>query len=108
MQGGAAPSWFDELNRDVRLRAVAGLGVRVVQEQQQALLAAAWDQVEGIRAVNKRIREAEMQKVPVMLVMGDRDVENGTVSVRRRGEGDLGAKSVEEAIASFKELKEAV
>ncbi len=54
--------------------------------------------------MGKRIRESEMQKVPVMLVLGDRDVENGTVSVRRRGEGDLGAKSFEEAIAYFKEL----
>jgi threonyl-tRNA synthetase len=54
--------------------------------------------------MGKRIRENEMQKVPVMLVLGDRDVENNTVSVRRRGEGDLGAKTLEEAIAYFKEL----
>ncbi len=46
--------------------------------------------------MGKRIREAEMQKVPVMLVCGDRDIEAGTVSVRRRGEGDLGAKSIDE------------
>ncbi len=55
--------------------------------------------------MGKRIREAEMQKVPVMLVLGDRDVENGTVSIRRRGEGDLGAKTMEEAIAYLRELQ---
>jgi threonyl-tRNA synthetase len=53
--------------------------------------------------MGKRIRENELQKVPVQLIIGDRDVENGTVSIRRRGEGDLGAKSVEEAIAYFGE-----
>jgi len=52
----------------------------------------------------KRIRESELQKIPVMLVLGDRDVEAGTVSVRRRSEGDLGAKTMEEAIAYFKGL----
>lgn len=54
--------------------------------------------------MGKRIRESEMQKIPVMLVLGDRDVEASTVSVRRRGEGDLGAKTVEEAIAYFQDL----
>jgi threonyl-tRNA synthetase len=53
--------------------------------------------------MGKRIRENELQKVPVQLILGDRDVENGTVSIRRRGEGDLGAKTVEEAIAYFAE-----
>ncbi|MDO4572551.1 MAG: threonine--tRNA ligase, partial [Clostridia bacterium] len=38
-----------------------------------------------------KIREAQMQKVPYMLVMGDKELENGTVSVRSRSEGDLGA-----------------
>ena len=52
----------------------------------------------------RRIRENEMQKVPVMLIIGDKDLEGGTVSVRRRTEGDLGAKSVEELIAYLKEL----
>ena len=38
-----------------------------------------------------KIREAQMQKVPYMLVVGDRDMENGTVSVRTRKGEDLGA-----------------
>lgn len=57
--------------------------------------------------MGKRIREAEMQKIPAMLIVGDRDVENGTVSVRRRGEGDLGAMSLESAIALFTEWRDA-
>ncbi len=43
-----------------------------------------------------KIREAQVQKIPYMLVVGDRDVENGTVSVRTRGGEDLGAMKPEE------------
>ena len=57
--------------------------------------------------MGKRIRENEMQKVPVMLILGDKDIENHTVSIRRRGEGDLGAKTLDEAIAYFQELQAA-
>ena len=46
-----------------------------------------------------KIREAQMQKIPYMLVIGDRDIENGTVSVRTRGGEDLGAMSPEDFIA---------
>ena len=46
-----------------------------------------------------KIREAQMQKIPYMLVIGDRDIENGTVSVRTRGGEDLGAMSPEDFTA---------
>ena len=50
--------------------------------------------------IGYKIREARLQKVPYMLVMGDNEVENGALSVRRRGEdGDLGSMSVEDFIA---------
>ena len=48
--------------------------------------------------VGKKIREATMEKVPYMLVVGDRDMENGTVSVRHRSGEDLGAMSLEDFI----------
>jgi threonyl-tRNA synthetase len=54
--------------------------------------------------LGKKIRESEMQKIPVMLILGDRDIEANTVSIRRRGEGDLGAKSIEEAVSYFRDL----
>ena len=43
--------------------------------------------------IGKKIREAQLEKVPYMLVVGDRDMENGTVSPRHRADGDLGAMS---------------
>ena len=46
-----------------------------------------------------KIREAQMQKVPYMLVVGDRDMENGTVSVRTRTGEDLGAMTPEQFLA---------
>ena len=46
-----------------------------------------------------KIREAQMQKVPYMLVVGDRDMENGTVSVRTRKGDDLGAMSPEDFLS---------
>ena len=50
--------------------------------------------------IGYKIREARLNKVPYMLVIGDNEVENRTLSVRERGEnGDLGAMSVEEFIA---------
>ena len=50
--------------------------------------------------IGYKIREAQLQKIPYMLVIGDKEAENGTVSVRRRGEGDLGAVTVEKFIAT--------
>jgi threonyl-tRNA synthetase len=64
----------------------------------------------GIRAdvdhrnekVGYKIREAEMQKVPVMLVVGDKEAEAGTVSVRSYKEGDLGVQAFEQVIEKLK------
>ena len=53
--------------------------------------------------IGKKIREATLEKVPYMLVMGDRDVENGTVSVRTRGGEDLGAMTPDAFAALLKE-----
>ena len=46
-----------------------------------------------------KIREAQLEKIPYMLVVGDRDMENGTVSVRTRGGEDLGAMTPDEFIS---------
>ena len=53
--------------------------------------------------IGKKIREATMEKVPYMLVVGDRDMENGTVSVRHRSGEDLGAMSLEAFAALLKD-----
>jgi threonyl-tRNA synthetase len=47
-------------------------------------------------SIGRKIREAELRKIPYMLVLGDREVESDTLSVRRHREGDLGALSLDE------------
>ncbi len=54
--------------------------------------------------IGKKIREAQMDKVPYMVVVGDRDMENSTVSPRHRADGDLGAMSMEDFIALLKDV----
>ena len=46
--------------------------------------------------IGKKIREAEMNKIPFMLIVGENEANNGTVSVRKHGEGDIGTISVDE------------
>jgi threonyl-tRNA synthetase len=50
-------------------------------------------------SVGRKIREAELRKMPYMLVVGDREAEERAVSLRRHGEGDLGTLGVAEAVA---------
>ena len=54
--------------------------------------------------VNLKIRDAQMQKVPYMLVIGDREAESGAVSVRHRKHADMGAKPVDQFIADLRAL----
>ena len=53
--------------------------------------------------VGKKIREATLEKIPYMLVVGDRDMENSTVSVRLRSGEDLGAMSLEDFTARIRQ-----
>ena len=87
---GAFPAWMAPVQ--VRVMSISENNSRYVRELTDRLKAA------GIRAeaddrnekIGYKIREAQMQKVPYMLVAGDKEMEAGAVSVRRRGEGDLG------------------
>ncbi|GAB3786642.1 threonine--tRNA ligase [Spirosoma horti] len=51
--------------------------------------------------IGRKIRDAEVNKVPYMLVVGEKEAAEGAVSVRRKGQGDLGSMSVEEFIRTF-------
>jgi len=54
--------------------------------------------------VNFKIREAQLQKIPYMLVVGGREAESGSVAVRNRKLGDLGAKPVDQFLAEVQQL----
>ena len=53
--------------------------------------------------IGKKIREAQLQKIPYMVVVGDKDIENETISPRHRTEGDMGAMKLEDFIKLVKE-----
>jgi threonyl-tRNA synthetase len=73
-----------EYARSVRDRlAAAGLRVELDERQEK---------------IGYKIREAQLQKIPYMLVAGDREAAEGTVSVRSRSGGDLGARSVDDFV----------
>ena len=55
--------------------------------------------------LGKKIRENQLQKVPFMLILGDRDVEQGTVGVRSREEGDLGGMPLSDFLSKIATLR---
>ncbi len=100
---GAFPLWLAPVQ--VRILNIADRHAeygRTVQER----LAAAGFRVElddRREKIGLKIREAQLQKIPQMLVIGDREVENDTVAVRSRTRGDLGARALDEVIRALDE-----
>ena len=95
---GAFPAWLSPVQ--VKVLPITDRAAGYAKELQEALDARGFRvEVDGRNEkVGKKIREATMEKVPYMLVVGDRDMENGTVSVRHRSGEDLGAMSLEDFI----------
>ena len=93
---GAFPIWLSPVQ--VKLLPIADAHVEYAKEVQTKL------QEAGIRVelddrnekIGYKIREAQLQKVPYMLVLGDKEKEAGTVGVRSRKDGDIGAMKLEE------------
>ncbi len=58
--GIPVPTWLDDLNLDPRHRVTAGVGTQVIQEQQEQLMASAWEQLGEIERANQRLRQAQL------------------------------------------------
>jgi hypothetical protein len=56
------PVWLGDLNLDPRMRAAAGAGAQIVQRDQEALVASAWDQLGEIRKANQLLRQAQLAR----------------------------------------------
>ena len=93
---GAFPTWLHPVQ--VKLLPVTDRATDYAKEIAAKLSAQGFRvEVDGRNEkIGKKIREAQLDKIPYMLVVGDRDMEAGTVSVRHRAEGDLGAMSLED------------
>jgi threonyl-tRNA synthetase len=53
--------------------------------------------------IGKKIRDNELKRIPYLLIIGEKEVENSTIAVRKQGEGDLGAMKVDEFVSFIKE-----
>ncbi len=96
---GALPLWM--MPTQVRVMPITDRAHGYARELEEKLLAAGIHAESDCRSekLGYKIREAQMQKIPYMLVVGDRDMENGTVSVRTRKGDDLGAMTPDEFLA---------
>ena len=61
---------------------------------------------ESNEKIGYKIRKAQMEKVPYMAVIGDKEMESNTLSIRDRSKGDIGAQPVDDFIAHVRELTE--
>ena len=101
---GALPTWMAP--EQVRFLPVTDRAADYCAEQAKKL------EEQGFRTevdyrnekIGRKIRDAQTEKVPYMVIVGDRDMENGTVSPRHRADGDLGAMSVDEFSALLKRV----
>ena len=100
---GAFPAWLSPVQ--VKLLTVTERADEYAQEVAAKLSAAGFRVETDLRneKIGKKIREATLEKTPYMLVVGDRDIENKTVSVRTRSGEDLGAMDYDAFEALLKE-----
>ena len=101
---GALPTWMAP--EQVRFLPVTDRASDYCAQQAKKLEALGYRVTVDYRneKIGKKIREAQLEKIPYMLVVGDRDMENGTVSPRHRTDGDLGAMSMEDFTALLKDV----
>lgn len=100
---GAFPTWLAPVQ--VKLLPIADRHLDYLYDIKKKL------EAEGIRCeiddrsekIGFKIRAAQLEKVPYMLIAGDKDIENGTVSVRSRKDGEQGAESIDAFLAKILE-----
>lgn len=61
---------------------------------------------ERTESIGRKIRDAELKKIPYMLIVGEKEASTGTVGIRKHGQGDIGAKPLEEFVEWFKQRLE--
>ena len=101
---GAFPAWLAPVQ--VKILPIADRHHEYANEIKNKLADAGIIRVEvddRAEKIGYKIREAQLEKVPYMLVLGDKDIENGAVSVRSRSEGDLGNTTINEFIKNLLE-----
>ncbi len=101
---GAFPVWLAPVQ--VKLLPIADRHLDYIYEVKRKLEESGIIRIEiddRSEKIGYKIREAQLEKVPYMLLVGDKDIENNTVSIRDRRDGDIGSMSIEEFIAKITE-----
>jgi threonyl-tRNA synthetase len=99
---GALPVWLSPIQ--VKILTITSRCLEYAANVESKL------KTEGIRVevdgapekIGMKIRRAQIQKVPYMLIVGDKEIQNETLSVRKREEGDVGSFKIKEFIESIK------
>ena len=100
---GALPLWLSpEQARVIPVSTAYEAYAREVQEQLQAAGVRTESDLRNEK-LGYKIREAQLEKVPYMLIVGEQEMSARSVSVRKRGEGDIGARPVVELAAQLAE-----
>ncbi len=100
---GAFPTWLAPVQ--VKLLPIADRHLDYINEVKKAL------ESKGIRCelddrsekIGYKIREAQLKKIPYMVIAGDKDIENSSISIRSRKDGDIGSMSIDEFVAKITE-----
>jgi threonyl-tRNA synthetase len=101
---GAFPLWLAPVQ--VKILPIADRHHQYAEEIKQKLQNAGIIRVEvddRAEKIGYKIREAQLEKIPYMLILGDKDIDDGAISVRSRSEGDLGSTTIDEFIAKLLE-----
>ena len=100
---GAFPTWLSPVQ--VKLLPIADAHVDYAKEVKEKLenVNVRVELDDRNEKIGYKIREAQLQKIPYMLVLGDKEKEAGTVGVRSRKDGDIGAMAVDEFVAKIVE-----
>ncbi|MEH7348976.1 threonine--tRNA ligase [Gottfriedia acidiceleris] len=102
---GAFPLWLAPVQ--VAVLPISSVHNEYAQKLAEQLKAAGIRVEADLRGekIGYKIREAQLQKLPYMLVVGDQEVENNTVAIRKRGEGDIGTQPFESFLEMIKQQK---
>ena len=107
---GAFPIWLSP--EQVRIVPIADRHQDAAYAVKKALEEAGVERIDVDTRSEKlgyKLREAQLEKIPYMLVIGDKEAEEGTVSVRKRGQGDIGSMTIAEfAEKAVQEIKDKV
>ena len=100
---GAFPMWLAP--EQVRVLSLTDRTADAAKSVAKELAAAGLRAEADVRSekLGKKIREAQLEKVPYVLVIGDKEAEEGVVSVRHRAEGDLGTMTAADFLAMARE-----